>query len=402
MRRLLPLLATSLLVACSLTPLSFSPAPSQLRAQTRAAADLVTIRWRQPQELETLAGSGLDIFGVDSRHQTVQARLTPAQRIGLQQQGYVLSSPQLRAAAQERQAFPSGYLTYAQLRERLQTLAATYPQLVQLEDVGDTWLKQQGQAAHDIWAIRLNGNAQRGKPTVLMTGGIHARELAPVEILVKLLELLTSGYGKDPRITQLLNSREVVILPMVNVDGRVKVEQGAAWHRKNGHGSGVDLNRNFDNHWNYAGLNVPESWKKGLGDPNSEIFSGSGPASEPETQVVQAMFQRFKPLVFVDMHSYGDMMLWPLGYSKESNPLTPYFRSLYQRTLQPLGFKGGTSTEILYPTTATSRDYGYEQHGALSMTLEIGDSFRPEYGQTLQIWQKLQPHLLTILESTPG
>jgi hypothetical protein len=215
------------------------------------------------------------------------------------------------------------------------------------------------------------------------------------------MDLLTTQYGKDPRITQLLDTREVIFLPMVNVDGRVQVERGSAWHRKNTHGPGVDLNRNFDSHWNYQGLDVPSSWKQGLTDPNGQIYSGTGPASEPETQVVQAMFHRFKPVLAVDMHAYGDMMLWPLGYSKADAPHAAAFKSLFARTVQQLGFRGGTSAQILYPTTATTRDYAYEQHGAISMTLEIGDSFRPNYSEVERMWQRLQPHLLTFLE-TPG
>lgn len=408
MKSILLLLSTTLLLtACQglrapLTPVRSTPGANGLRQLNQSEShQLVNIRWRSPEELQTLATSGLDVFTPNYEQQILQARVSNSELAELRQQGVQVEELPFQALAQERQAFPQGYMTYNQLSQQLQALAQQYPQLIKLEDVGDTWEKQQGRANHDIWGVELTAPNGGNKPAYLLTGGVHARELAPVEILMKLLQHLASQYGKDPRITQLLDTRKVVILPMVNVDGRVKVEQGAAWQRKNTHNSGVDLNRNFDNHWNYQGLKVPSSWLRGVTDPGSEIYSGTGPASEPETQVVQAMFHRYKPALAIDMHAYGDMMLWPLGYSYDDNPHTATFRQLYERTVKNLGFKGGTSAQILYPTTATTRDYAYEQHGAISMTLEIGRDFRPGYSEVESMWTRLLPHLLTMLE-TPG
>lgn len=408
-RALSAIFALTALTACSSPQIPFqtgqNAAQGQLRAQQAAGTgshQLVTIRWRSEQELNELVSSGLDVFAPDRNKKELQGRLSTAQIVRLQQQGVTFQVQTQRArAAEDRQNFPQGYLTYAQVKSQLQALAQNNPQLVKLEDVGDTWEKSQGQADHDIWAVRINPGARQGKPVVLMTGGVHARELAPVELLMKLMNQLVQGYNKDPRITQLLNTREIVIMPMVNVDGRVKVEKGSAWQRKNTHGTGVDLNRNFDNHWNYAGLSVPDSWKRGITDPNGEIYSGSAPGSEPEVQVVQAMMQRFKPVVFVDMHSYGELMLWPLGYQPADIPQSAQYRALWEKTMKPLGFKGGSSPQILYPTTATTRDYAYERHGAMSMTLEVGQDFRPAYTEVEQMWAEMRIPLLGILEA-PG
>ena len=81
--------------------------------------------------------------------------------------------------------------------------------------------------------------------------------------------------------------------------------------------------------------------------------------------------------------------------------LAPQYRELWNKTLKPLGFKGGNSPQILYPTTATTRDYAYERHGAMSMTLEVGNDFRPAYSEVEQMWAEMNQPLLTILEA-PG
>lgn len=399
----LSLLSLLTLVSCSQllpTPAAFSPqSPARVQAQA-SQPQVVRIFWRNSTELADLAGSGLDLFGFDHHQQTIQARVTPAQMASLRQRGIRYEASIERSMSETRQPLPAGYRTYAQLRQQLQELARQYPKLVKLEDAGDTWEKTQGKADHDIWMVTLTQRQNRApKPVTLFTGGIHARELAPVELLMKLMQLLTSEYGKDARITELLNTHEVVIVPMVNVDGRVQVELGDSWQRKNTHGTGVDLNRNFDNHWNYQGLNVPDSWKRGLSDPQGEIYSGTGPASEPETQVVQQIMTLKKPAIFADIHAYGELMLWPFGYSEQDVPHTPVFRKLYNETVKPLGFKGGTSTQILYPTTATSRDYAYGKHGALSVTLEVGQSFRPSYAEVESMWARLRPTFLRLIEA---
>jgi hypothetical protein len=184
------------------------------------------LHWRNPAELAELAGSGMDLFGIDHQQQTAQARITPNQVVELTQRKIRFDASQVRGMEDARQPLPAGYRTYAQLRQQLQELAAKYPQLVLLEDGGDTWEKTQGKADHDIWVVTLTNRQNRTpKPVTMFTGGVHARELAPVELLMRLMDLLTSEYGKDERITQLLNTHEVVIAPMVNVDGRVQVEK---------------------------------------------------------------------------------------------------------------------------------------------------------------------------------
>lgn len=409
-RFLLPLLAAATTLSACTSPRNFSNAPgfranpavnTQFNRQSTGSYEIVNIRWNTVQEFQALTTSGLDVLRTQPETRQLEARVSASELKQLEQEGVAVERIAFTSqSANALEAFPGGYMTYAQMTQRLKALAQKYPQLVRLEDVGDTVNKQKGGTNHDIWAVHLGANANRSNKTnYLMVGGIHARELAPVEILMKLMTLLADGYGKDSRITQILDNSNVTFLPMVNVDGRVMVEEGSAWQRKNA--AGVDLNRNFDNHWNYQGLKVPSSWLNGVTDPSSQIYSGPRPASEPETQVVQAMFHRLKPALAVDMHAHGDMMLWPLGYSYDDTPDTAVFKDLFARTFKNLGFKGGTSAQILYPTTATTRDYAYEQHNAISMTLEIGDDFRPSYPNVEQMWTRLQPHLLTLLE-TPG
>jgi len=388
-------LASATLAACqNVNPQLIRQAPGQIRSQSTPQASnfqVVELRWQNRAQVLEAATSGIDLFGANARSQTARARVTPAQAQQLQQIGMQIQpvvEPQM-----ERGGLPSGYMTYAEMTAKLQGMAKQYPHLVTLEDVGDTHLKKSGSApTHEIWAITITNRKALGrKPSLMLTAGVHARELAPVELVMKLADELTSQYGKDPEITKLMDTREVILLPMVNVDGRVEVEKGDSWKRKNmntSRGDGVDLNRNFDTHWNYSGLDVPSSWLRQLTSPNSQTYSGTAPASEVETQAVQNMYSRKKINMSVDIHAYGDMFFWPLGFQEAPIPEVDMYKNIYQNTFAKLGFQGGTSLQLLYPTSGTTDDYGYDKHHAFSMGMEVGNSFRPSYGEVENMWKK--------------
>lgn len=397
-------LAALALAACQTGPTLFRPQTNVgVFSNNRLPMQTVSLRWQNKAQIRDAANAGIDLFGAKPSSRMAKARITPQQGEFLKSIG-IQVAPIIEARMEERGGLLPGYMTYAQMVEKLKGMAQQYPQLVTLEDVGDTYLKKTGAAPNnDIWAITITNKQKPGpKPSLMLTGGVHARELAPVEIVMKLANELTSLYGKDPQITQLLDTRDVVLLPMVNVDGRIEVEKGDTWKRKNMNttrGSGVDLNRNFNSHWNYQGLNVPGSWLSGLTSPNSETYSGAAPASEPETQAVQSMYTRRKINMSMDIHAYGEMFFWPRGYSETPIPEVDQYKNMYQNTFAKHRYDGGTSLELLYATSGTTDDYGYDEHGAFSMGLEVGQSFRPSYQEVENMWKTTRPSWLYMINA---
>lgn len=406
-RRLsLGILSALLLAACSpaintgmFQPRTPQPAVNALSAAQQRAKSVVEIKWNNRAQVLDLHTSGLDMFGLDVRTRTVRARITSEEARQLQAKGIAFTNT--REPEMDRGSLPPGYSTVAQINQKLQAWAQQYPQIVTLEDVGDSYLKTQGKAPqNDILAIYISNKKITGqKPSLMLTGGVHARELAPPEIIMKLAEDLISKYGTDPEITSILDTREIILIPIVNVDGRLAVEQGNSWQRKNLNGPGVDLNRNFDAYWNFQGLNAPSSWLRGLTNPSSETYSGPRAASEPETQAVQAMYTRKKITMSMDIHAYGDMFFWPLGSTDKPIPEVNFYKTLYNNTFAKMGYAGGTSLDLLYPTSGTTDDYGYVKHGALSMGMEVGSSFRPSYSDVENAWRQGRPHWLTMAKA---
>ena len=70
------------------------------------------------------------------------------------------------------------YHTYAEMIEEMYRVAAMYPDIVRLVDIGDSWEKTQGIADRDILAMKISDNPEKeelDEPSVLIVGCHHAR-----------------------------------------------------------------------------------------------------------------------------------------------------------------------------------------------------------------------------------
>ena len=122
-----------------------------------------------------------------------------------------------------------------------------------------------------IVALHKPGSTQAAH-RVLVVGEIHGEEPAGRTVVAQLVAM------------HIPESVDLWLIPTVNPDG------GAIGRRTNDHG--VDLNRNFPTRW------------EAPGGPNTsnEHNSGSGPASEPETQGVMAFIASVHPDVTIWYH----------------------------------------------------------------------------------------------------
>lgn len=85
-----------------------------------------------------------------------------------------------------------------------------------------------------------------GKPEFKYVANMHGNEVVGREILLLLVKYLCENYGSDERVTRLLNTTRIHILPSMNPDGYEVAVEGDANSligRNNAHD--VDLNRNF-------------------------------------------------------------------------------------------------------------------------------------------------------------
>ncbi|KAG9258609.1 uncharacterized protein F5Z01DRAFT_670322 [Emericellopsis atlantica] len=177
-------------------------------------------------------------------------------------------------------------------------------------------------------------------PRVFIMSGIHARERGgPDNVIYFLADLLAAQkagtgvtYGDKSYSAEDVEkalSAGVVILPLTNPDG-VAYDQttDSCWRKNrnpesavgaaNGRDIGIDLNRNYDFVWDYNKHFYPGT-DPASDDPRSEVFYGTGPASEPETEAVVWTVDQYQNITwFMDLHSYGPSLLYAWGDDETS------------------------------------------------------------------------------------
>lgn len=132
---------------------------------------------------------------------------------------FILFLAQLNLAAQEI-VVPlrfDRYYSYEEVNIALQKLNQAYPELTKLELVGKS------DEGRDIWSITVN-NPKTGvdseKPAIYVDGNIHGNEIQATEVALYFLDYVLKNFGKNEKVTDMLNRVAIYSIPSVNVDGR--------------------------------------------------------------------------------------------------------------------------------------------------------------------------------------
>lgn len=232
---------------------------------------------------------------------------------------------------------------------------------------------------HD--AADANATTTTRKPGVLIEGGIHAREwISPAFVTYLINELLTST---DPAIRATATAHDWYILPTVNPDGYAYTHRSNRLWRKTRRPyglwcAGADPNRNWDFHWNEYSTSP---------FPCSDIYAGPRAFSEPEVQgyaeFLRTLTDEKRLQVFVAMHSYSQMLLYPWGHTAQPTPNAADLKAIGEAAAEALAQRYGTKYrvgsiyETIYPASGASADYAY---GVLGVPLAFTYELRPGSG----------------------
>ena len=279
-----------------------------------------------------------------------------------------------------------GYYTLAEVEEKLDEMAAQYPELVtQKQSIGTT------HEGRDVWQVWISDNpgVDEGEPEALYTAIHHAREPNSMAAVVYFMFYLLENYGTDPEVTYLVDNRRLAFVPVLNPDGYaynelIQPNGGGLWRknrRANGDGTfGVDLNRNYDFEWGYDDAGSSPFTE-------SQTYRGPAPFSEPETQAIRDFIDGQSFGLAFNYHTYSDLLIYPWGY--EANLYTPDSARFVQYAddmTRYNGYRAGTGNQTVgYLVNGVSDDWMYgdtsERPQILAMTPEVGgfdDGFWPE------------------------
>ncbi|MDX6351281.1 MAG: hypothetical protein QOF84_6071 [Streptomyces sp.] len=252
----------------------------------------------------------------------VEVYLTDAQARDLEKKGVDLTEHTVSAKAEARiEAAGDGvfrpYSGAGGIEEEIVKTGQAHPDLTKVVSIGKTLTGQ------DILAVKLTKGARKtkdgAKPSVLYLSNQHAREWITPEMTRRLLHYYLDNYGKDQRITKIVDSTELWFVISANPDGydfTHNPDGDRLWRKNlrdvNGDGvitagDGVDLNRNFAYKWGYDDEGSSP-------DPASETYRGASPESEPETQALDRFEKRIGFEYGVNYHSAAELLLYGVGW----------------------------------------------------------------------------------------
>jgi hypothetical protein len=335
-----------------------------------------------------LAGEGFDIAATKQVAAGVRVDLvlSARERDRLAAQGVGLSlkrnkdglTVQEQAAAQAASGFtvwrswdePGG------IRDELYEIAQRNRLIVKLEVIGHSV------EGREIIALKVTRNANQlpdgARPDVLYMAAVHAREWISTEVNRRLLHHFVDNYGRNAEVTNLVDTRELWFVVVANPDGYQHTFDVERLWRKNlrdnngdgqiAVGDGVDLNRNYDEKWNYDN-------EGSSSEMASDTYRGPTAASEPETEAIQDLLQRLRYRFLITYHSYGRLLLYMWGFQVQTPTADdPVYVALSGTDANPAiaGFDPGVGAD-LYITNGTTDDYAHAVTNTLGWTPELSE-----------------------------
>ncbi len=349
---------------------------TSLRAETPPRV-LITVDAPTAAARTALVAKGYDVWSATLEGVTLA--VPPEEMRRLQSQGY-----RVRQVASLPVAFPpdfGGYHDYAETVAELQGLTAQYPDISRLQSIGKSI------EGRDLWALRITDHPDQTEPGergILIYAGTHAREHLTVEQALFVAHDLLDNYGHEGEATNLVNQRDIWILPNLNPDGSEYdiATSFSEWWRKNrrsnGDGTwGVDLNRNFGYKWGGAGSS---------GATSSETYRGPQPFSEPENQALRDFVSSQDDTeIIISLHSYGELVLYPYAYTYAELPPDmkaadlAIFKALAGAMATRNGYTAQQASD-LYIISGDHDDWFYGVRGIYAMTIEMYPTSSSPFG----------------------
>ena len=297
-----------------------------------------------------------------------------------------------------------GFRSYASLHARHQDLMLVSDKITG-QVVGNTY------NGRPIWAYifsdsdSVNDEGFLAEGAVMQNGAIHAREWASPEVVTGIMERLAENEGDNGLYDYLLNNLNIVILPVMNVDGFLQTQRfyntvrattyandPSDWPRDgrmrrknmrqvdesldttNDTLGGIDLNRNNSPYWNTSTGSSSNS--------SALTYHGNSAGSEPEAQALYAA-ARLGPedrlRFYIDSHSFSQ--LWYMSNTNNSRR-NNIAAKLGSRMRQATSNSYYVSPDPAGSGIGTTEEYFAETYDIPSYTLEIepGSNGSVQYG----------------------
>jgi hypothetical protein len=331
--------------------------------------------------LDELARAEYDISNVQGSVVTIYASLEELEQ--LKQTGYSLREIRRQPQSQGIELMALGVRhNYATLTDELNTYAELYPEICRLYSLG------QSVEGRELWAVLISDNPddEEDEPEFKYVSTMHGNEPLGTEICLYFIDLLLTGYGTDERITNLVDSTAIWIVPLMNPDGLERNTRANA--------NGFDLNRNFPL----------------LTDSSLNIFDGEpldAETRQPEVRHIMNWTVENSFVLSAAFHMSATLVCYPYGYNEQmqavdtptpddllyeeiSRRYTMHNPRMWNSSQYPDGI---INSALWYPVIGEMADWNYRYVSCNEVTVELYNS------QILALWNENSESMLSFLEA---
>lgn len=250
----------------------------------------------------------------------------------------------------------AGYPKFSEITKFLKSMASKYPKIAKLESIGKSV------EGRELWVMKISDNVavDEVEPEFKYISSMHGDEITGRELMQFYIKDLLEGYGKNKRITDLINNTELYIMPSMNPDGSKRKQRANA--------NGYDLNRNFPN------------W-------NSELSTTA--SRQPETVAVMKYQASRQFALSANFHGGAVCVNYPWDSTKVRHPFDALLQDLslrYSKENAPMfrsrEFNSGiTNGADWYVVRGGMQDWSYVFYNDLQVTVELSDAKWPRYSK---------------------
>jgi len=266
------------------------------------------------------------------------------------------------------------YYSITQYNDFMVQTAAQYPNICSLVTAGTSIQNR------PIYFLKISDNVTQdeAEPEFRYISSIHGDEVVGYDMCIRLIQHLTTGYGTDTRVTQLLDNTEIWICPMMNPDGFVLGQRYNA--------AGIDLNRNYPM-------------------PSGNQHPDGNATAQENTAVMNFSNSRGFQLS-ANFHGGAQVINYPWDYTYALAPddalihqaalaYASHNSLLYNSTEFPQGVTNGAQWYVI---TGSLQDWSYGYTDCIDLTAEIGNNKWPPASQLPYFWGLNQESMLSLME----
>jgi hypothetical protein len=253
------------------------------------------------------------------------------------------------------------YQSYAEIIDMVKNWEKSSPLLVETGTYGSS---EKGQ---DNFYFKISNEKKQPQYKAMITACIHGNEPWSTSTIIAYSGYILSQYGKDDRITKILDNTEVYFVPVISPDTYPFARMV----------NGLDPNRQFPS---------PKNPDKKSVNP---------------VQNIRDLFLKIKPNSILSGHTYGRVYLVPWGDSRSPNPNEKDYETIVGNMAKLSNYRWEKASQLYGSLIVGSDCDWYHRNGAFSIVMEFGTHQRkPSENDTEIEFDRTKDGFLSFLEES--